>query len=464
MRRSLKYRTGPFELAPLPVIFLAAVMVVAPPAIAQTQTPVSASPAAPVVGDAAARKLELEETERLIATGAEDRAKLEAEIDTLRSDRARLNQRMIETADRIKATELRIEAVEDRLQTLAESEAKARQSLDSRKAVVTDVLAALQRVGATPPPLLLADPDSILDTVRSSILLGSVVPELKGETDALMADVSAIERIRKTAAAERDGLARDVASLVRDRQDIALLVSARQKDIAGAESKANEQAAQAAALASKSQTLKDLLGRVEGEIDSVSKATRDANSASVRNEEEAKSANDPAAKDARNRVAALAFRDPSRLAPKVSFGELKGLLPMPVTGTVISGFNKRDPVSGVTKGISLTTRPNAIVSAPSDGWVSYAGPFRSYGQLLILNVGGGYYILLAGMDRISVSLGQFVLAGEPVATMGDPSKDGSGQPPSDKRVPTLYIEFRKDGTPIDPQPWWAAGSNEKVRG
>ena len=431
---------------------------------AQTQTP-SVAPSSMISGaDTASRKLELDETERLLATGAEDRAKLAAEIETLRSDRTRLSQRMIETADRIKATELRIAAVEERLGTLKGSEAKARASLESRRAVVIDVLAALQRVGATPPPLLLADPESALDTVRSSILLGSVVPELKGETDALLADLSAIERIKQTAAAERDALAKDVASLVRDRQDIELLVSARQKDIAGAESKANEQAAQVASLAAKSQTLKDLLGRVEGEVDSVSKATRDANSASAKNEEDAKLANDPAAKDARNRFAALAFHDPSRLAPKVSFGELKGLLPQPVNGSLLTGYNKRDPVGGVTKGISFATRPNAIVSAPSDGWVSYAGPFRTYGQLLILNVGGGYYILLAGMDRISVSLGQFVLAGEPVATMGDPQKDTSGQPSSDKRVPTLYIEFRKDGTPIDPQPWWASGSNEKVRG
>jgi septal ring factor EnvC (AmiA/AmiB activator) len=188
--------------------------------IAQAQTTPVSSPSAISATDAASRKLELDETERLLATGAEDRAKLAAEIETLRSDRSRLSQRMIETADRIKATELRIGTVEERLATLKESEAKIRTSLENRRAVVIDVLAALQRVGATPPPLLFADPDSILDTVRSSILLGSVVPELKGETDALMADLSAIERIRQTAAAERDALARDVSSLVRDRQDI----------------------------------------------------------------------------------------------------------------------------------------------------------------------------------------------------------------------------------------------------
>jgi murein hydrolase activator len=102
------------------------------------------------------------------------------------------------------------------------------------------------------------------------------------------------------------------------------------------------------------------------------------------------------------------------------------------------------------------------VTAPCDGWVVYAGPFRSYGQLLILNAGGGYHVLLAGMERISVDLGQFVLTGEPVAVMGAGAQTaalvavGSGQP-------VLYVEFRKDGIPVDPSPWWAT-NGEKVRG
>jgi septal ring factor EnvC (AmiA/AmiB activator) len=92
--------------------------------------------------------------------------------------------------------------------------------------------------------------------------------------------------------------------------------------------------------------------------------------------------------------------------------------------------------------------------------VVYAGEFRSYGQLLIINAGGGYHILLAGMSRIDVSLGQFVLAGEPIAAMGTPAVPGSGD---DNSRPVLYVEFRKDGRPIDPDPWWAEAS-EKVQG
>jgi septal ring factor EnvC (AmiA/AmiB activator) len=93
--------------------------------------------------------------------------------------------------------------------------------------------------------------------------------------------------------------------------------------------------------------------------------------------------------------------------------------------------------------------------------VVYAGPFRSYGQLLIINAGGGYHVLLAGMSRIDVSPGQFVLAGEPIAEMGKPAMPD--QSSDDSSRPVLYVEFRKDGKPIDSGPWWAETS-EKVQG
>jgi septal ring factor EnvC (AmiA/AmiB activator) len=139
------------------------------------------------------------------------------------------------------------------------------------------------------------------------------------------------------------------------------------------------------------------------------------------------------------------------------------MLPLPVNGVKIRDFGASDGVGGQEKGLSIATRAGAQVTSPCDGWVVYAAPYRNYGQLLILNAGGGYHVLLAGMDRISVDLGQFVLTGEPVAMMG-----GSAQVAATIAVgssqPVLYVEFRKDGTPVDPGPWWATREGEKVRG
>ena len=131
--------------------------------------------------------------------------------------------------------------------------------------------------------------------------------------------------------------------------------------------------------------------------------------------------------------------------------------------TVVCHRGALDRLGGSEKGLTIATRGGAQVTAPCDGWVVYAASFRNYGQVLILNAGGGYHVVLAGMERISVDVGQFVLTGEPVAIMGSGSQVaatlavGSNQP-------VLYVEFRKDGNPVDPSPWWAASEGEKVRG
>jgi len=156
----------------------------------------------------------------------------------------------------------------------------------------------------------------------------------------------------------------------------------------------------------------------------------------------------------------VAFASPDRLKPAMPFEQARGSLRLPAQGRRTQGFGDKDAAGTAVQGVSLETRGKARITAPADGWVVYSGPFRSYGQLLIINAGGGYHILLAGMSRIDVSLGQFVLAGEPIAVMGE---SGSGSSADDSSRPVLYVEFRKDGRPVDPGPWWAEES-EKVQG
>jgi murein hydrolase activator len=156
----------------------------------------------------------------------------------------------------------------------------------------------------------------------------------------------------------------------------------------------------------------------------------------------------------------VAFASPDRLKPAQPFETAKGTLRLPAQGRRVKRFGDADVAGSTLKGMSLQTREEARITAPADGWVVYAGEFRSYGQLLIINAGGGYHVLLAGMSRIDVSLGQFVLAGEPIAVMGNSAPPSQGD---DSSRPVLYVEFRKDGRPIDPDPWWAEAS-EKVQG
>ena len=375
---------------------------------------------------------------------AEAEAALKREIEQIGADRRKLNQDLIDTAARLRGVESKIAATQDGLKQLDDNERNIRKSLDGRRAVIGEVLAALQRIGRRPPPALIASPEDALQSVRTAMVLGAVLPEMRHEVEALANDLSELLVVRKKIDAERDQLKAEMASLDGEQARMAALVEERQKQLGEREKALDAERTRTGNLARQVDNLKDLIAKLEQGLDPATREAREA-----------------ARSD--SRPALSAFRDPGRLAPAVAFASLRGQVPIPVNGVKLKEFGAPDGNGGAEKGLSIATRAGAQVIAPGDGWVVYSGPFRSYGQLLILNVGGGYHVLLAGMDRRSVDLGQFVLAGEPVAVMGNGSHiaailaTGSSQP-------VLYVEFRKDGVPVDPGPWWAAGEGEKVRG
>lgn len=400
-----------------------------------------------------AREAELKAIEERLAGNAAARAKLEAEVAAIGADRASLNKALIEAAARAQGAERRLGTLEQRLSLLQSSEGAIRRSLESRRGLIAEVLAALQRIGRRPPPAVLVRPEDILEAVRASMLLGAVVPGLRQEIEILGTDLAELVRLRDGIASERKAITGEMEQLAGERQRLASLIEARREREASAAKDAEAERRAGTELAEKARSLRDFVERMEKEITAANRAA-----------EVARQSLEKETREQRERMAALAFRDPARLAPRIAFAEARGLLAMPVAGSRLRGFGDPDGAGGTTRGISLETRPNALVSAPSDGWVVYAGPFRSFGQLLILNAGGGYYILLAGMQRIDVALNQFVLAGEPVAVMGETSEAASTIVGSGAGQPVLYIEFRKDGVSVDPTPWWTKSQGEKVRG
>ena len=133
---------------------------------------------------------------------------------------------------------------------------------------------------------------------------------------------------------------------------------------------------------------------------------------------------------------------------------MRASLTVPVRGEVVRLYGQEGDLPGATsKGISIRSRAGAQVVAPFDGKIAYAGPFRGYGLILIIDHGERYHTILAGFDRIDAVVGQWVLAGEPVAQMGDPAG----------RNPELYLELRRTGQAINPLPWLAT-NDDKVRG
>lgn len=390
------------------------------------------------------RVRELSALNQTIRVNAERQAELAHEIAALDQDRTRLNQAILDVGERRSKLEKTMAATESRIAEIETQADGVRASFNARRATLAEIIATLERIGRQPPPAIAVDAADARSAVRSAMLLGAVLPEIRIQADSLAADLQEIARLSRDARTERARLAKDAEKLAEERERLSLLVEEKRKARETSAEQLNAERAAAEELASKATSLQGLIGTLERDLSTARKAADDARAAS--------SGTRPSA------------GDPSRLAPAVAFASTRGHLPYPAAGPIEAKFGDDDGYGGQRQGIVIGAAPGAQVSAPADGWVVYAGPFRSYGKILILNLGDGYHMLLAGMDRIDVDLGQFVLAGEPVGTVAGQIFANAVAAAKAQPQSSLYVELRKDSAPIDPAPWWAATGEQEVRG
>jgi septal ring factor EnvC (AmiA/AmiB activator) len=408
----------------------------------------------------------LNQTEQQLQSNRAKEQGLTQDLATLAVERAKLNNDLIDSGRKVQASEAKLSETEAKLAELTDQVNLIKNSITERKETIVKMLSAMQRIGRTPPPALVTRRDDALAVVRSAMLLADVFPELKYQADNLSHELEGMVTLENGIREQRDAEKSERDRLATEQARLDHLLEQKRRAMAQGEA---ELASIKQAVADQAQTVADLselIDRLDAQIAKVEVAQYDAEIAAekaLRAREQQQALATPANEsvvEIKPESTKVAFASPDRLKPAMPFEAAKGTLRLPAQGRRVTRFGDADASGGTVKGISLQTRPEARITAPADGWVVYAGEFRSYGQLLIINAGGGYHVLLAGMSRIDVSLGQFVLAGEPIAVMGNSATPGQGH---DSSRPVLYIEFRKDGRPIDPDPWWAEAS-EKVQG
>ncbi|MCH7958265.1 MAG: peptidoglycan DD-metalloendopeptidase family protein [Proteobacteria bacterium] len=366
----------------------------------------------------------LDDVERALDAGRKQAQDLEIMTAGLESEVRRLQRDRVAAARAIQDSEAEILRLEARLARLARSEAGKSARLAARRDQSVGVLMALQRLALHPPEAMIAQPMSLSQTVRSAILLRAAVPEIERRADRLRADLAGLARARREAGERRLQLASAVAGLAERRTHLNTLLARKTELKRRTATQAREAARRVQALAREAQDLRDLLARLEKE----------------RRQREAKAK--AAAEDAA-RPGTL----PASLggeAPSIS--KARGMLPFPAVGRLTGRYGQATRTGLTRKGITIETRAGAQVVSPHEGRVVFAGPFRKYGQLLIIEHGEGYYSLLAGLARIDGVIGQWILGGEPVGIMGRPENGN----------PALYMELRRNGQPINPLPWLAA--------
>jgi septal ring factor EnvC (AmiA/AmiB activator) len=374
---------------------------------------------------------ELAAAERALERSATRQRSLADEAAALSSEQEQLSRQLVDAAAGIKAREAMIVASRTRLAELSREESAQRLSLARRNDELARILAGLVVLEQNPPPALIATPGDALAAVRAAMLFGAAVPALRAEAGLLSQDVTRLAGLRTSIAAEQDQLSANLDKLRSARLQLEQLYDRKRLLLRATGTALAREKEIAAKLAEKARTLKQLV--------------------------------DALAQEARQKAASLAQSAASAATekPPLAFTQALGRLDYPVQGKLLRRFGDSDGFGGQAKGISLAASPGAEVIAPASGRVAFAGDFRSYGQLLILDVGEGYHVLLAGMARIRVETGQTIVAGEPVGEMGDTPGQWMmiGDRPTDPR-PVIYVEFRKAGTAIDPTKWWVGGTKE----
>jgi len=445
----------------------------------------------------------LKELEKAMQKGQAEREQIRQKAESQAKELDGLKSDMVQAARAVQEHEDHLSELEQQLDDLDDIEKEKAQALDLKRQQMNGVLTALQRLAFRPSEALIAQPTSPADTVRSAILLRTVLPRIQQAAKELKADLDNLTSVRTDISRQRQKISSTTAELDAQHKKLASLYDRKQQVQQETQSQQRESEKRLASMAAEAQDLRDLMTRLEEERKrrekeaaekaaaekaareaeqaaaraaakaareaqiAAAKAAHEAEIAAAKAAKEQKQAEEEAARQARqaeeqarknaeaaqqaadkvNRDAAesQARQLASAGAPPRSFTKAQGEMPFPARGTVLSKFGQTDDAGNPSRGISIETRPDAQVVAPYDGQVVFAGPFRGYGLLLIIEHAEGYHTLLSGMARIDGTVGQHLLAGEPVGVMGQ--TDGK---------PILYVELRHNGQPVNPLPWLTA--------
>ena len=313
-----------------------------------------------------------------------DARSVELEVERLRVELLRLGQGEVTDVDAVSAQRARLIAINDRETALAVR-------LGRERGRQTRVLAALQTWGRDPPPPLLVSPRRANDAVRAQILMREVTPVLEAQARRLAAGQAELNRLRREAVLAAGALLTAESSLADRRADIERLIAEKRAletlllaDAATAE-------AQARAAAARVRDLGGLLRELSPE----------------------------------ERERALATPLPGG----------RSRLMRPLQGPLVSEFG------GGERGVTFAGGPQTLVRSPAEGVVEYAGPLEGWGEVVVLRLGPGWRLVLAGMGRASAMIGARVEEGEPLGRL--PDEDAA----------ELYLELRRNDRPVDPAPW-----------
>lgn len=320
--------------------------------------------------------------------------------------------------DRVTALTQTIRAYENGLAAMREAlrqaelrEASITMQMNAKRDRVGQLVGILGQMEQDAGPLLLLHPDGPLGTVRSGMMLAEVAPAVQVELDNLRAELTELRDLRALQAAAGETLLKGLDMAQAARTALSKAISERTE----LPMRFTEDAAAMKALLESTDTLESFAGGLTtGEQD------------------------------------------------VTGFAAQMGRLPLPVVGTLLRRPDEADTEGTRRPGMTLATRTAALVTAPMTATILYRGPLLDYGNVMIVEPGGGYLLILAGLGTVYGEVGEVVAAGAPLGLMpgGDTAAAGllaeGQQDGGASGTETLYMELRHGAQPVDPTEWFAA--------
>ena len=380
---------------------------------------------------------ELKDIEKSIDTATTKSKALAKKAKENATDLKKLRQRSISIAAKARDHTFNLINLEQKLAELDQRSRLKKQSLSDQKKYLANLLAALQKIALTPPIALIALSAKPLDTFRSALLIKGTVSEIKSRERTLREGIKTLSNIQESIEKAKQKIQTKKTDLDRERRTLAKLTARKLgliKITKAAQEKSNQNAL---SLRGRAKSLRELFRRLTqnqkkpNRIQPLKQNSTDMKKPSIG-------------------LGVLQSDGADQRAPKESHALASAPTflrrNLPVIGRITFDFDTKDPNGQRRRGLSIEVKPGATVISPRSGKIVFAGPFRGLGKLIIIEYGRQHHLLLGGLGKISVPLGEKVLAGEPIGII----------PFSERNRTILYLELRRKGQPINPLPWLAA--------
>ena len=347
---------------------------------------------------------------------AEQRAgKLEAMAAQQRNEAEGAKARAAAVAARIQASEADISAAESRIAIIDRLRSAQRDRLALKQEPAIRLMAALQTLSRRPPALALVQPGSVRDLVHVRAVLAGLIPQLKARTADLKVEIDRSKELRGDALRALSALETAQNRLSEQRRGLLTVFAQRRSASEQTTNRVLAEQDRAMAMGEKARTIVELMDRVaeDGQV-------RDRLSTLP----------GPLLRPEGVRVVVA--------EPKEAPALLTATIPyrLPVTGTVVQGLGEVSNFGVRSRGLTLSVRSGAQLVSPSAGTIAFAGRFRSYGNIVIIDHGSGWSSVITSIASLDVRAGDSVLQGSPLGRAGD-------------EQPTVTVELRKGNQPVD---------------